>query len=148
MSLLTTLEADYITAYKAKDEIKVAVLRMLKTAIKNKSVELGHEPDDAQVLDLISKQVKQRKESIDQFTKAGRMELAEREQRELEALSEYMPTPLTDDELVAAIDEIVDASGASSMADMGKVMGELNSRYKGRVDGKKASGLVRSKLTP
>lgn len=147
MSLLATVEADYITAYKAKDEVKVAVLRLLKTAIKNMSVELRAEPDDAQVLDLIAKQVKQRKESIEQFTKAGRSDLAGREQLELEALSEYMPAQLTDQELVAAIEDIAATFGASSMADMGKVMGELNSRYKGRVDGKKASGLVRSKLT-
>ena len=147
MSLLKTVETDYITAYKAKDEVKVAVLRMLKTAIKNKSVELGHEPDDDGVLELIAKQVKQRKESIDQFTKAGRKDLSDREELELAALSAYMPAELTDAELADAIDALIASTGAAAMADMGKVMGALSAHYKGRFDGKKASGLVRSKLT-
>ncbi|MBU1248072.1 MAG: GatB/YqeY domain-containing protein [Proteobacteria bacterium] len=148
MSLLKTIEADYIIAYKAKNEVKVAVLRMLKTAIKNKSVELKGDPDDDAVLDLITRQVKQHKDSIDQFSKAGRTDLADREKLELASLSEYMPSQLTDEELGAAIDALIASTGAASMADMGKVMGALSAQYKGRIDGKKASDLVRLKLTP
>ncbi len=147
MALLETVETDYITAYKARDEVKVAVLRLLKTAIKNKAVELKQEPDDAEVLDLIFKQVKQRKESIGLFSKAGRTDLVDREQLELEALNHYLPVQLFDDELATFVDEIVTKIGAKSMADMGKVMGALNARFKGRFDGKKASDLVRSRLT-
>ncbi len=147
MALLEIVETDYITAYKAREEVKVAVLRLLKTAIKHKSVELKRELDDDEVLDLIFKQVKQRKESIDIFTKAGRIDLVDREQLELKALNHYLPAQLLDHELASFVDEIVIKVGAKSMSDMGKVMGALSVQFKGRFDGKKASDLVRSRLT-
>lgn len=146
MSLQSRIEKDFVAAYKAKETVKVAVLRMLKTAIKNQQVELGRPLEDDEVLDLVSKQVKQRHESITQYEKAGREELAETERVELAELQSYMPKALTDEELAEAIEEAVAETGADSMKDMGKVMGILGSKYKGRYDGKMASELVRKRL--
>jgi len=148
MSLFKQIESDYITAYKAKDTVKVAVLRHLKTAIKNRMIEDKTDalPDDV-VLDLLAKQVKQRKDAFDQYTKAGRDDLAKVEAEEMVQLEQYLPKPLSDDELSEAIDKAIADLGASGMQDMGKVMGVVLGAYKGQVDGKKASNMVRSKLS-
>jgi len=148
MSLSKQIDKDYIEAYKAKATVKVAVLRHLKTAIKNRMVEEKSEGlSDEVVLDLIAKQVKQRKDSFDQYTKAGRDDLAKVEADELLALEVYLPKQLSDEELSAAIDKAIADVGAASMADMGKVMQAVLGAHTGQVDGKKASGLVRSKLS-
>ncbi len=147
MSFVKDLEAEYLSAYKSHNEIKVAVLRMVKTAIKHTSIELRREPNDLEVLEIITKQVKQRKESIALYTQAGRKELAEREQAEMKILAQYLPAPLSAQELENAVNAAIDSIGASSMADMGAVMAQLTSEYKGQIDGKKASALVRSKLS-
>ena len=148
MSLSARIDTDYIAAYKAKDTVKVAVLRHLKTAIKNRMVEdISDSISDEAVLDLIAKQVKQRKDAFDQYTKAGREDLAKVEADELAELEQYMPKQLSDEELSAAIDEVIEKTGASGLKDMGKVMGAVLAAHKGQVDGKKASDLVKSKLS-
>ncbi|WFS60959.1 GatB/YqeY domain-containing protein [Pseudodesulfovibrio thermohalotolerans] len=148
MSLSKQIDKDYIEAYKAKATVKVAVLRHLKTAIKNRMVEdKAQDLSDEIVLDLIAKQVKQRKDSFDQYSKAGRDDLAQVEAEELAALEVYLPKQLSDEDLSAAIDKAIADLGASSMADMGKVMQAVLGAYKGQIDGKKASGLVKSKLS-
>ncbi|WP_027178044.1 GatB/YqeY domain-containing protein [Maridesulfovibrio bastinii] len=146
MTLLEQIEKDYIVAYKAKDDVKKAVLRHLKTAVKNQMVEVGRELNDDEVLELVAKQIKQRKDSIEQYTSAGRQDLAETEAVEVEALQDYMPPELTPEELGAAVDKAIADVGASSMQDMGKVMQAIMQAYKGQVDGKALSGLVRSRL--
>jgi len=145
-SLRQQIESDFITAYKAKDEVRVQVLRMLKTAIKNRQVELRAEPSDGDVLDQISRQLKQRRESIEQFRAAGREDLAVKEEAEEVILKEYMPEPLTSAEVAALVDATIAELGAEGMKDMGRVMGAITNAYKGRVDGKELSALVRSKL--
>ncbi|BBD07786.1 GatB/YqeY domain-containing protein [Desulfovibrio ferrophilus] len=145
-TLLKKLESDFITAYKAKEEVRVGVLRMLKTAIKNRQVELKAEPSDDDVLDLIARQLKQRKESIEQFSAANRDDLVAIEEAELVILQEYMPEALSPEEVEALVDATIAELGADGMKDMGRVMGAITSAYKGRVDGKHLSGLVRSKL--
>lgn len=148
MSLSQQIEKDYIKAYKAKATVKVAVLRHLKTAIKNRMVEkMTDSLSDDAVLDLIAKQVKQRKDAFDQYTKAGRDDLAKVEAEELVELEGYLPKQLSDEELEAAIDAAITEVGASTMADMGKVMQAILGVYKGQIDGKTASGLVKSKLS-
>lgn len=148
MSLSQQIDKDYIAAYKAKATIKVAVLRHLKTAIKNRMVEdRSEELSDDVVFDLIAKQVKQRKDSFEQYTKHGRDELAKVEADELAELELYMPKQLSDEELVAAIDKVATEIGASGMQDMGKVMQAVLAAHKGQVDGKKASALVKSRLS-
>ncbi|MBU1001350.1 MAG: GatB/YqeY domain-containing protein [Proteobacteria bacterium] len=140
------LESDFLTAYKAKEEVRVSVLRMLKTAIKNRQIELRAEPSDDEVLDLISRQLKQRKESIEQFRAANREDLAVKEEVELIILQEYMPEALSSEAVKALVDVTIAELGADGIKDMGRVMGAITSAYKGRVDGKELSALVRSKL--
>lgn len=148
MSLIEQIDKEYIAAYKAKDDVKKTVLRHLKTAIKNRMVEVkGDTLSDEDVLDLVSKQIKQRKDSIEQYENAGRPELAEKEAVEVEALSVYMPPELSAEELEAAVDKAIADLGASKMQDMGKVMQAIMAAHKGQVDGKSLSGLVRSRLS-
>jgi uncharacterized protein YqeY len=147
MSLSERIEKDYVTAFKAKKTDEVAVLRMLKAAVKNKQVELRRELADNEILDVVSKQVKQRQESIDQFRAAGRIDLAEIEEREHLILRAYLPTALSSAELEAAVASTIQTLGASGMKDMGKVMNAIMGEHAGRVDGKELSALVRAKLS-
>lgn len=147
MSLSERIEKDYVTAFKAKKTDEVAVLRMLKAAVKNKQVELRRELADNEILDVVSKQVKQRQESIDQFRAAGRIDLAEIEEREHLILRAYLPTALSPVELEAAVVSTIQTLGASGMKDMGKVMNAILGEHAGRVDGKELSALVRAKLS-
>lgn len=146
MSLSERLEQEYITAYKAKDSVRLGVLRLLKTALKNFQVQHLRAPNDDDVLDLIAKQCKQRQDSIEQYTAAGRPELAEKEAAEMAVLCGYMPPRLEGEELEAAIREAVDSVQASGLKDMGKVMQALMAANKGRVDGKVASDAVKAAL--
>lgn len=146
MTLKEQVERDFLRAYKAKETVSVAVLRHLKTAIKNREIELGSSLDDQEVLSLVGRQAKQRKESIEQFEKGGRPELAENERQELTVLQDYLPQQLSREELSELIDQAVEATGAQSMADMGMVMSQVMGQTKGRADGKVVSELVRAKL--
>ena len=141
------IEKDYLQVYKARDEVRVAVLRLLKTAIKNSEVELMRPLTDDDVLDIIIRQVKQRAESIEQFRAAGRHDLADREALEEEILNTYLPAPLTSEELAALIDESMAALSICGLKDMGRLMRSLSSSTKGRVSGKELSRLVRERLS-
>ena len=147
MSLSERIEKDYVTAFKAKKTDEVAVLRMLKAAVKNKQVDLRRELTDNEILDVLAKQVKQRLESIDQFRAAGRIDLAEIEEREHLILRTYLPTALSSTELEEAVALTIQTLGASGMKDMGKVMNAILGEHAGRVDGKELSALVRAKLS-
>ena len=147
MSLSERIEKDYVAAFKAKRTDEVAVLRMLKAAVKNKQVELRRELADNEILDVVAKQVKQRQESIDQFRAAGRIDLAEIEERELLILRTYLPTALSPAELEEAVTTTIQVLGASGMKDMGRVMNAILGEYAGRIDGKELSALVRAKLS-
>lgn len=141
------IESDYIVAYKAKDTVRLAVLRHLKTAAKNRGVEVLRPLTDDDYLEIIARQIKQRRESLEQYEKHGRAELAAVEAAELVVLQDYMPAPLSDAELVQAIDRLATETGAQGPKDMGKVMQALTLAYKGRYDGKKASEAVRARLS-
>jgi len=147
MSLSERIEKDYVAAFKAKKTDEVAVLRMLKAAVKNKQVDLRRELSDGEILDVVAKQVKQRLESIEQFRAAGRNDLAEIEEREHLILRSYLPTALSAEELEEAVNSIIQNLGASGMKDMGKVMSAVMGAHAGRVDGKELSALVRAKLS-
>ncbi len=149
MSLAKQIETDYISAYKAHESLRVSVLRMLKTSIKNRLVDLcrpGGELTDEEVLDVIIKEAKQRRDSISEYTKAGREDLAAKEAEELTVLETYLPRALSDEELAAVIEEAIAKAGAKGPADMGRVMGPLMKAYKGRVDGGKLSAAVKERL--
>ena len=150
MSLSEQIEKEYIQAYKAKDAVRLTVLRLLKTAVKNRLVDLcrpGGTLDDAEMLDLIIKEGKQRQDSIEQFTAANRPDLAEKEAAELSILKDYLPEPLSEEELAAAIDAAIAALGVTNMSGMGKVIQSVMGDYKGRVDGKAVSAAVKARLS-
>ena len=149
MSLFETIEKDYVQAYKAKDAVRLTVLRLLKTAVKNRLVDLcrpGGTLDDAEMLDLIIKEGKQRQDSIEQYTSAGRQDLADKEAAELAVIQGYLPKPLTEEELTALIDATIAEVGATSVKEMGKVMGVASKRLAGQADGKDISAKVRELL--
>jgi len=133
-------------AMKGGEKARLKVLRMLTAAIKQKEIDERIELDDAEVLAVIDKQIKQRRESIEQYSAGGRPELAEAEQAEIDILSDFLPEQLTDEELEAMIVAAIAATGAESMADMGKVMGQLKPKVQGRADMKQVSAAVRAKL--
>lgn len=148
-SLSDRIEKDYIQAYKAKDSVRLTVLRLLKTAVKNRLVELkrpGGTLADEELLDLVVKEGKQRQDSIEQFQAARRDDLAQKEAAELAILREYLPAPLEAEELEAVIRETMTRLGASSPRDMGRIMTAIMAEHKGRVDGKTLSGAVKAHL--
>ena len=144
--LFDKINADIITAMKAKDEAALSALRMLKSAIKYKEVDLKREVTDEDVIDVLSKQAKQRKESIDGFEKGGRAESAASEKAELALIQKFLPAGLSEAELTQLIEQAIKSSGAAGPKDMGKVMGVLTPQIKGRADMGKVSGLVKAKL--
>jgi hypothetical protein len=146
MSLTARIESDFLAAYKAREELRVAVLRLVKTALKNRHVELRRPLTDDEAVDVLLRQVKQRQESIEVFGAAGRQDLADKEAAELAILQTYLPSRLTPQELDAAVEDALSALGARDMKDLGRAMQALTAKLKGRVDGKELSALVRAKL--
>lgn len=146
-TLVDRLEKDYITAYKARDSVRLSVLRLLKTALKNFQVEHMRPPTDDDVLTVIGRQCKQRQDAIEQYRNVGRPELADKEAAEMEVLLAYMPPRLEGSALEEAVARAVRDSGASGLKDMGKVMQRLLTDHKGQIDGKAASDAVKSALS-
>ena len=147
MSLEQTLGADIVTAMRAKDATRLTALRMLKTALTNKSIEKGRALEAAEELQVVSMLVKQRRDSIEQFTKGGRVDLADKEQAEIAVLDAYLPAAASDDEIAAAVAAAVAETGASTAKDMGKVMKAAIAALAGKtVDGKKVNEAVRRSL--
>jgi uncharacterized protein YqeY len=147
MTLTERVTADLADAMRAKDANRLVALRMLKTALTNKSIEKGRELDGAEGLQVISTLIKQRRVSIEQFEKGGRRDLAEKEAAEIVVLESYLPPPVTEEELTRIVAEAVEETGASSPKDMGKVMKAVMSRLAGRVtDGRTVSELVKRRL--
>ncbi|MDO5483423.1 MAG: GatB/YqeY domain-containing protein [Desulfovibrionaceae bacterium] len=149
MSLFERIEKEYITAYKAKDSVRLGVLRLLKTAVKNKLVELkrpGGSLSDPEMLDVIIKEGKQRQDAIEQYNAANRPDLAEKEAAEFAILQEYLPKALSPEELAQIIEATISEVGASSPRDMGRVISAIMAAHKGQVDGKALSEAVKQRL--
>ena len=150
MSLKTQISDDIKTAMKAKDKVRLVAVRSIKKVILEKEVEARvqgrDELTEAEEVELLVQQAKQRRDSIEQYGKAGRDDLVEQESQELAIIEEYLPKQLTDAEVAAVIAEIVDQVGATSPQDMGKVMGPAMQRLKGKADGKKVQALVKTAL--
>jgi len=138
---------DMKSAMKAKDKQALKAVRMILGAIKQKEVDDRIELDDAQVLAVIQKMVKQRKDSISQFSDAGRTDLVEVEEAELVVINSYMPEQLSDEEVAAAVDKTIIDSGADSMNDMGKLMSMLKGQLDGQADMGLVSRLIKDKLS-
>jgi hypothetical protein len=138
---------DMKLAMKAKDKPALKAVRMILGAIKQKEIDDRIELNDTQVLVVIQKMVKQRKDSISQFSDAGRIDLVEVEESELAIINNYMPKQLTEDEIDAAVTKVIVDSGADSMKDMGRLMGILKSQIDGKADMGLVSQLIKSKLS-
>ena len=150
MSLFERIEKEYIEAYKAKDALRLGVLRLLKTSVKNKLVDLkrpGGSLSDPEMLDVILKEGKQRQDSIEQYTAANRPDLAEKEAAELDILQAYLPKALSIEELRQIIDKTITDLKATSPKDMGRVISAIMTAYKGQVDGKTLSETVKKRLS-
>ena len=145
--LKKSITDDMKSAMKAKDRQALKAVRMILEAIKQKEIDERIELDDAQVMTVIQKMVKQRKDSISQFSDAGRTDLIEIEEAELEIINNYMPEQLSDEEVAAVVDKAINDSGANSMKDMGKLMGMLKSQLQGKADMSLVSQLIKSKLS-
>jgi uncharacterized protein YqeY len=137
---------DVKAAMKAKEKARLGTLRLITAAIKQREVDERTELDDTQVLAILEKMIKQRRDSIKQYESAGRKELAEQEQSEITIIEAYMPAGLSDAEISAMIDAAISQANASGMQEMGKVMGLLKPQMQGRADMGKVSGLVKQKL--
>ena len=144
--LKQTLTDDMKTALKAGDKSRLAVIRMALAAIKQREVDERIELDDAATLAVIEKMVKQRRESISQYEKGNRPELAAAEAAEIEVLEVYLPEPMGEDELAAIIEAAIAETGAESMRDMGKVMGKVKAAAAGRADMGKVSATIKARL--
>ncbi|HYW04383.1 MAG TPA: GatB/YqeY domain-containing protein [Gammaproteobacteria bacterium] len=147
MPLRSRIQEDMKAAMRAGDKPRLGTLRMLWAAVCQREVdERAGELDDAAVIAVVEKAVKQRREAADQYREAGRAELADKEQAELEVLREYLPQPLDESQLAALVEEAVRETGAASMKDMGKVMATLRARVQGRADMADVSARVKSRL--
>lgn len=144
--VLEKLAEDIKSAMKAGDSVRLSTLRMLKSAAKNKEIDLGKPLGDAEFIALVSTMVKQRQESVDQYTKAGQPDRAKSEQAEIALLQVFLPQALTEAEVVQIIADAVKKVGATSAKDMGNVMKELKEKTAGRVDGKILADKVRAAL--
>ena len=146
MSLVERFNEDLKDAMKTSKALKVSVLRMVKAAVKNRQIEKGRDLTDEEIVDVLSSMVKQRRDSVEQYTKAGRMDLATKEEEEITILQAYMPEQLGADELDRIIREAIAESSAGGPQDMGKVMRVLMPKVKGLADGKFVNQRVKELL--
>lgn len=140
---------DLKNAMLAKDEVKLSVVRMLKSAIQYYEINkggAGYEATDEDVIDVVGKEIKKRKEAIELYEKGNRQELADKEKSEIDILQVYLPEQLSEDEIRKLVDDAVSQSGATTIQEMGKVMGILMPQVKGKADTSMVSNLVREKL--
>ena len=150
MSLSEQIQKDIVTAMKARDEHRLSTLRMVKTALKNREVEKMAPLDDKESQQVLTTLIKQRKDSVEQFTKGGRQEMADKEAAEIVLIETYMPKAAGEDQIVAGVKAVIAEMGAPTMKDMGTVMKNAMARFSAaglRVDGKIVSDAVKRELT-
>ena len=150
MSLIDDIQKHIVEAMKARDELRLSTLRMVKTALKHREVEKMAPLDDKESQQILATLIKQRKESIEQFTKGGRQEMADKEAAEIVLIESYMPKAASEDEIVAGVRAVIAEMGAPTMKEMGAVMKNVMARFAGagiRVDGKIVSDAVKRELT-
>lgn len=147
MSLKDRLAEEMKDAMRSQDKVRLSTIRMLLSAVKYKEIDLGRVLADEEVIETVTSSVKQRKDSIEQFSNAGRTDLVEKEEAELKILQGFLPEQLSVEEVVAEIDRTVTEAGASGMKDLGKVMKLLMPKVAGRADGKMVSDKVRERLS-
>ncbi|QHT60289.1 GatB/YqeY domain-containing protein [Paenibacillus lycopersici] len=146
MNLSERLNDDMKQAMKSQEKFKLTTIRMIRSSIKNQEIELKRPLEDAEVLDILSREIKQRKDSLQEFEKAGRDDLAKDVAAEIEIISVYLPQQLTEEEIKLIVQQTIQETGASSKAEMGKVMSALLPKTKGRADGKLVNTFVQQFL--
>ncbi|OZB91675.1 GatB/YqeY domain-containing protein [Paenibacillus sp. XY044] len=146
MNLSERLNEDMKQAMKSKDKFKLSTIRMVRSTIKNLEIDLKRTLDDNEVLDILSREIKQRKDALQEFQKADREDLAEHAKAEIEIIGQYLPAQLSEEEIKVIVQQTIQETGASSKADMGKVMGALMPKVKGRSDGKLVNQVVQQFL--
>ncbi|WP_457640065.1 GatB/YqeY domain-containing protein [Persephonella sp.] len=145
--LLKRLQEEMKTAMKSGEKERLSVIRMLISEIKKVQIDRKKELSDDEIIQVLQKYAKQRKESIKQYKEAGREDLAQKEEFELKVVQEFLPQPLSEEELKAVVEQAISETGASSMKDMGKVMKVVMEKVKGRADGSVVSAIVKEKLS-
>ncbi|MGA9109839.1 MAG: GatB/YqeY domain-containing protein [Smithella sp.] len=146
MDINIKLNEEMVTAAKSKDKIRLSAIRMLKTALHNKEIDLMRPLNESEVLQVLSSMIKQRKDSIEQFAKGGRTDLVEKEEAELKVVQEFMPAQMSEDEVDSLIKKAIEEAGAASIKEMGKVMKILMPKLTGTADGKMVSEKVKAFL--
>lgn len=147
MSLKTQLTEDMKTAMRAKDQVSLSTIRLINAAIKQFEVDERTEANDAKVISILTKMVKQRKDSAKIYTEAGRQDLADKENAEIEILNRYLPQMMSAEEIKTVVEAVIAETGASGMADMGKVMGVLKTRLAGKADMGEVNKVLKAALT-
>jgi uncharacterized protein YqeY len=147
MSLLVTINDNLKKALKTKDQKTLSTLRMLLSSIKNKKIELGKDLTDTEIELIVSKEIKQRKDSISEFEKGGRDDLSKIELEEIQILEKYLPKQLSKDEIIELVKKAISEVSATSMANIGKVMGKLMPQIQGKADGSLVNNLVKQELS-
>ncbi|HFC8833058.1 glutamyl-tRNA amidotransferase [Neisseria sp. HMSC073G10] len=147
MSLKTQLTEDMKTAMRAKDQVSLSTIRLINAAIKQFEVDERTEADDAKVISILTKMVKQRKDSAKIYTEAGRQDLADKENAEIEILNRYLPQMMSAEEIKTVVEAAIVETSASGMADMGKVMGVLKTRLAGKADMGEVNKVLKAALT-
>lgn len=146
MNLSERLNDDMKQAMKDKDKFKLTTIRMIRASIKNAEIDLKRPLEDSEVLDILSREIKQRKDSLQEFNKAGRDDLAKDVAAEIDIIGVYLPEQLTEEEIKSIVLQTIQETGASSKAEMGKVMTALMPKVKGRADGKLVNTIVQQSL--
>lgn len=146
MSLLESLQKDMVAAMKAKDKTKLSTVRMLKAAVTNEQINVGHDLTSDEEVSVLSRELKQRKDSLEEFKAAGRDQAVADLEAEIAVVESYLPEQLSVDEVKVVVEETIKAVGATSKADFGKVMGVLMPKLKGKADGKLVNATVKELL--
>lgn len=146
MGLLEEITQDMKKAMKSKEKDRMQVLRLLRSDLKKAKIDKRGDFTEEDAQQVINKAAKNRRESIESYKKGDRQDLVEEEQKELEVIEEYLPERMSDDEIKEIIDQVIEETGASGMQDMGKVMGTIMPKVRGKADGSKVQAIVRSKL--
>jgi len=148
MSLEERLVDEMKQAMKANDKARLSTIRMIRTAVKNKEIDLRNKLDDDEILRVIQGMVRKSEESVEQFKAGGRMDLVEKETKEIEILRSYLPQALSKEDVIRIIDESIQETQASSLKDLGKVMKSVMPKLTGKADGKLINQLVKERLSP
>jgi len=147
MDIRERVSGEMIKAAKDKDKAKLSVLRMIKSALHNKEIDLKDEFGEKEILQVLSSMIKQRKDSVEQFRNGGRLDLAEKEGKEIEVIQGFMPEQMSEEKIKTEIENAIEEAGATSIRDMGKVMKLLMPRLTGRADGKAVGEAVKARLS-